>query len=64
MSIVKDYLIRCDNCGNYDYTSISAKEARETAKRMGWVRRNRKDYCPYCIPAKAVRPRKVKEGGK
>ena len=50
MAVVKDTAIKCDDCGNMDGWSRTAKVARQECKRFGWVRMKGKDYCPSCAP--------------
>jgi hypothetical protein len=45
--------VRCDNCDNHwDYSAVpgarTVTEAREEAKRGGWVRRKGRDLCDGC----------------
>lgn len=43
-------MIRCDECCHEptNWSSLTAKEARDAAKSEGWVRSGRKDLCPDC----------------
>jgi hypothetical protein len=44
--------VTCDRCfrpcGGTDLMADDAKEARSTARRMGWIRVNGEDICPDC----------------
>ena len=53
MSIAKDIWIKCDDCGDMQFASHTAKQARLDAGENGWVRRNNKDFCPRCAPNNA-----------
>ena len=59
MSLVKEYALRCDNCGwrqvTTPYLYETAKKARAAARRHGWKRvpgstRVGKDICNLCVP--------------
>ena len=53
MSIVTEYMLRCDECGDVDTGTAShnAKTAREEARRQGWKRVGKLDLCPDCYQA-------------
>lgn len=48
MSWIVHFELSCDveDCGNMTDGGFSKGEAREDAKKAGWVRRDGKDLCP------------------
>lgn len=48
MSIQKDIWVRCDKCGDSDFASHTAKQARAEARKYGWKNHGDIDLCPTC----------------
>jgi hypothetical protein len=46
--IAKMVYVQCDGCGDPAPMADDAKEARATAKSLGYIRTKGRDICPRC----------------
>ena len=55
MSLMKTYAVECDLCQRWcSPESHSGKEARQQARRRGWKRKNKLDFCDECMKRKGT----------
>ena len=50
MSVQRQIQLICDHClDGQEQTFHFVEDAREVAKRDGWQRRGKHDFCPTCV---------------